>query len=264
MELGETIKRLRQHHRLSQIDLAGKVGLSQRHLSCLETGKAKPSRAMLIALLDGLEVPMQARNPLLNAAGFAPAYSAKPLNHPDMQLVQQVIELSLQAHNPCPAMVLDSTWNLVRYNEGLTGLLALLGFSADMLGPQPNMLRTLTDPNGISSTILNRSEVQAEVLARANREAAQVPALHQLLRELGLLRPALALLPQGEPTPSSQPVLLTRFQSTVGELQFLSTFTTFGSPQDITVASLRIEHLFPANAHTRQQLQNTTTPQATS
>lgn len=246
---GALLRRLRTDRRVSQLALSLDVGVSQRHLSCIETGRARPSREMLLAILDALDAPLAERNDALLAAGFAPAYRARSLEDADMAPAREALTHLLAAHDPAPALVIDGAWDLVQANRGAAALLALMGADPTSLGPGANLLRATFAPGGLLSAFVNRDEVAAEMWRRAVREAAHLPRLRRVLDELRPLAPAghRAAVPEA-------PMLLARVRTAAGELRFFSTFTTFGTPLDVTVASLRVEHMFPADAPTRAAL----------
>ncbi len=249
---GTHLRALRTARRLSQMELSMRAGVSQRHLSWIETGRARPSREMLLALLDALDAPLPERNDSLLAAGYAPAFAQRPLAAPEMQPVRAAVQHLLDAHDPAPALVLDAAWNVVQVNGGLHRLLALLGVDPSLLDGSPNMLELTFAPGGLRTLFVNADEVCQDVWSRANREAAHVPELARRIERLRAHAPASA------PRAALQhqaPLLLARLASSRGELAFFSTFTTFGAPLDVTVASLRVEHLFPADARTREALQ---------
>lgn len=246
--VGAQLRRLRQRARLSQLDLALHSGVSQRHLSCVETGRAKPSPVMLHALLSALDTPLEECNAVFLAAGYAPRYEALPLNDPSMQAVHSALMHVLHANNPAPAIVLDSTWQVLAANAATGVLFELVGLPADAPPGQFNLLRTLLEPGGLGDHLLNAEEIRQVAWQRAAREALNCPALAALLATL----PSAAEVDPASAQSHSAPLLLTRVASTAGELRFLSTFTTFGMPLDITVASLRIEHLIPADPATWQ------------
>lgn len=232
---------------MSQLDLALRVGVSQRHLSCIETGKASASKDMLLALLEGLDAPLSERNETLVAAGYAPVFGNRPIDHHDMHTINEVIDLMLTAQHAAPAMVLDSEWNLVKFNPSFVRLLQLLEFDMAALQATPNVLLALTAPGGLATRLLNPAEVLGDVLRRAQREALHVPSLQAMLQHIPQ-----SMFDTKQPQSFNNPTLVTRFKSTAGELRFISTFTSFGAPLDITAASLRIEHLFPADDATRK------------
>lgn len=247
---GELLRRLRAQRRVSQLQLSLRAGVSQRHLSCVETGRARASRDMLLALLDALDAPLSERNDTLLAAGFAPAYGRRSLEQPDMAPVREALSHLLAAHDPAPALVLDGAWNLVQANRGAGVLLGLLGVDPAALGPGANMLRATFAPGGLRNLFANGEEVRAAVWRRVQNEAVHVPELRPLIEEL---RPHAPPLRPGGPSADS-PLLHTRLRSRVGELRFFSAFTTFGTPLDVTIASLRVEHMFPADEATREAL----------
>lgn len=233
--------------------------MSQRHVSFVESGRSRPSRELLIGWLQVLEAPLALSNEALLAAGYAPAYSDRHLGDPWLAEAEHALEQLLQTHEPAPALVLDAEWNLVRMNGGARWLATtLMPAAADLLGQGPvNMLDLLIHPQGLSGHVSNLDDVGPRFLAMLRREVAAHPSLlprveayeADLLARLGTT---------GGPAnlPGAQaPVLTTRFRSPHGELAFFSMFTTFGTPNDITLASLRVEHMFPADEATRAVLQ---------
>lgn len=240
------LPQLRRERRLSQLELSLRVGVSQRHLSCIETGRARPSREMLIALLDALDAPLPRRNETLLAAGYAPHYPRRSLDDPAMAEIRQALHHLLEAHDPAPALVLDGGWNLVMANRGMHRLMTLLGVDPDVaLRPGFNLLRACLAPGGLRALCENEDEVCAALWSRANHEAAHFPELKPLIEEL---RPHVS----ARVAPAAHtPLLHTRLRSSAGSLSLFSAFTSFGSPLDVTLASLRVEHFFPADAATR-------------
>lgn len=243
---GQHVRQLRQQAGLSQLELSLLAGLSQRHLSCVETGRAKASPSTLHALLSALGAPLEHCNEVFVAAGYAPRYAASPLDAPELALVHAAIEHILQANNPAPAIVIDSDWNVIAANAS-TGLLLAMAGIPTRAASGLNLLETLLHPGGLGDHLANAAQIRAVAWQRASREAASNPALARRLRYL----PAPSTSTQAT---SATPVLLTRVNTPEGELRFLSTFTTFGMPLDITVESLRIEHLIPADPLTRQRM----------
>lgn len=250
---GASLRRLRQGRRISQLELSLRVGVSQRHLSCIETGRASASREMLQALLDALDAPLPERNAALLAAGYAPRFPQRQLGDADMAPIRDALTRLLEAHDPAPAFVLDDAWNLLQANRGTARLLQLLGLDLAAWPTPPNLLRAMLAPGGLTGRLINADEVVTEVWQRAQREALASPALREIVESL---RPA---MPRRWAQPAagggSAPLLLTRFRAADGrELSFFSAFTTFGAPLDVTAASLRVEHFFPANDATRRAL----------
>ncbi len=243
---GLRLRQLRRQAGLSQLQLALIAGVSQRHLSCVETGRAKAGPATLHALLAALGTPLEQCNEVFLAAGYAPRYAASALDAPELAMVHAAIGHILRANNPAPAIVIDRNWDVTAANASAGVLFALAGVAADPAAGL-NLLHTLLHPEGLGSRLANAREIRAVAWQRASREAADNPLLAERLRELPVPDDP------GQAT-AAAPVLLTRVNTAQGELCFLSTFTTFGMPQDITVESLRIEHLIPADDLTWQRM----------
>ena len=256
--LPTTLRQARKARRLSQLELSLRMGVSQRHVSFVESGRAKPSRALLMSWLQELDAPLVVRNAAMLQAGYAPAYSADPLGGPSLAQANEALVQLLRAHDPMPAMVLDAQWNLLHSNLGGKWLAAtLLPWAADLPHGTPiNMLDLLAHPEGFTRHMVNLNEVGPALLAHLRDDASVLPGLTPKVDAFAaLLRTRL-----GEPGSRTvwprptAPVLTTRFATQYGELAFFSMFTTFGTPQDITLASLRVEHMFAADAATQAVL----------
>ena len=259
-----TLQQARKASRLSQLELSMRLLVSQRHVSFVESGRAKPSRELLIAWLRELDAPLALRNAAMLQAGYAPAYSFDKLGDPALAHANGALLQLLNAHDPMPALVVDAGWNVLHLNRGAAWLVAtLMPWAADLLtapsagGAGVNLLDAMVHPEGFTQHITNLSEVGPALLAHLRDDASVQPALTPKIEALAaLLRSRLdsQSLHTGWPRHAA-PVLTTRFATAHGELAFFSMFTTFGTPQDITLASLRVEHMFAADAHTKSVLQ---------
>ncbi|TAL21806.1 MAG: XRE family transcriptional regulator [Frankiales bacterium] len=247
--VGELLRGWRQHRRLSQLDLANEAEVSTRHLSCVETGRAKPSRQFVLHVAEHLDVPLRARNELLVAAGYAPVYGHTDLDAPEMASVREAIDLVLAHAEPFPALVVDRHWNLVRANGGVGLLLA--GVAEHLLEPPVNVLRVSLHAEGGAPLIVNLEEYSAHVLTNLRREAAALgdPDLLALHDELAGYPGVVTERPVTEPVGVVLPV---RLRSPYGLLSFFTTMARFGTAADVTLAELSIESFFPADEATAQ------------
>jgi len=251
---GSYLRSWRLRRRMSQEELAGDADVSTRHLSYVETGRANPSREMVLRLAARLEVPLREQNAFLLAAGFAPVYRESALNDPEFAAAKQAIELILKSHAPFPALAVDRRWNLVAANSTVTHLLA--GVHASLLQPPSNVLRVSLDPLGLAPNIVNLTQWREHLFERLSHQIAATadPTLIALLQELRCL-PA----PekgneehiQGEHMGIAVPLKL---RTPAGVLSFISTTTVFGSPADVTLQELALETFFPLDEFTRQAL----------
>ena len=246
--VGVLLRDWRQRRRRSQLDLALDAGVSARHVSFVETGRAKPSREMVLHLADQLEVPLRERNRLLLAAGYAPVYAERTLDDPEMAPVREALELVLQGHEPYPAVVVDRGWNVVTGNRANPRLLE--GCAPELLAPPLNVLRVSLHPDGMAPRILNLGAWRAHLLERVERQVALTGDA-----ELARLRDEVAAYPGPEhegPTEVIGDIVVPLHLRTLGgdELRFFSTMATFGTAVDITVAELSIESFFPADEAT--------------
>lgn len=250
--IGPLLREWRARRRLSQLDLALEAGVSTRHLSFVETGRARPSAELVLALAERLEVPLRERNRLLLAAGFAPRYGARALDDPELAPVREALGQVLTGHEPYPALAVDHHWNLVASNAALGVLID--GVDEQLLTPPVNTLRLALHPDGIAPRVLNLAHWRAHLLHRLERviDARADPYLEELQAEL-LSYPAPIEIPGPAPAGDIMgPLVLDSAEH--GELTLYSTITTFGTAYDITVAELAVEALFPANERTAAAL----------
>jgi transcriptional regulator with XRE-family HTH domain len=244
----------RRRRRLSQLELALESGVSQRHLSFLESGRAAPSRAMILQLGQTLQVPLRDRNDLLLAAGFAPVYRSRPLDDPQMTQVMSAIRMMLRNHEPFPAFAVDRAWNVRLTNASFDRLVEMLGpdLWARVGGAQRNVMRLFFHPRGIRPIVPNWAEIAPLLWQRARREAEAVGGqeMQSLLEELARhLDPG--TLGSGEDT-ALLPVLPLILERDGLRLSLFTVIATFGTPQDVTADELRIESLFPADEATER------------
>jgi transcriptional regulator with XRE-family HTH domain len=238
------------------MELALRVGVSQRHLSYVENGKSMPSRELLHDVLEALDLPLASRNAVLMQAGYAPLYSERPLASDDMAPIRQALDALLQAQSPSPAMLLDLEWNLVSANQGLHKLAQVIAGDdfTQQLGSGINMLQLFAQDGPIRGAMINFEEVAGQLAARVRQEALEHPPLAEFARTLEAALPKRRS--QLAATKPVAPVIATRFRTRQGELSFFSMFTSIGAPLDVTAASLRVEHLFAADDHTRRVVQS--------
>jgi transcriptional regulator with XRE-family HTH domain len=256
--LTTTLQQARKVKRISQLELSLRMGVSQRHVSFVESGRAKPSRELLMSWLAELEAPLVLRNAAMLQAGFAPAYSEAALDDPVLMQAHNALVHLLETHDPMPALVIDANWRVVLLNKGAQWLtLTLVPGLGETLGTGPiSLLDMLIHPEGLLSVLVNVEEAGSVFLAELRDDAVlnpklapQVELFAARLRERLGAKQLARVWPRG-----STPMLTLRFASPFGELAFFRMFSTFGSPQDITLSSLRVEHMFAADEHTKAVL----------
>jgi transcriptional regulator with XRE-family HTH domain len=250
----ELMKSWRKKRRMSQLELGLEAGVSQRHVSFLESGRAKPSRTMILQLSETLSVPLRERNDWLLAAGFAPIFAARPLDDPQMTQVMTAVRLMLRNHEPFPAVAIDRAWNIRLANQPFEQLSALLGEDLwTRLGnSQRNLMRLLFHPQGIKPYVTNWTAIAHLLWQRARREADAVGGqeMKTMLIELESFQDA-ELLVATEET-ALLPILPLALEKDGLHLSLFTVIATFGTAQDITADELRIESLFPADEATER------------
>lgn len=254
--IGNLLRDWRLRRRKSQLDLALDAEISTRHLSFVETGRAQPSREMIVHLAERLEVPLRERNVLLTAAGFAPVFPERLLDDESLTAARRTVDLILRGHEPNPALALDRHWNLTAANEAVNFLLRAVAPS--LLQPPVNVLRLSLHPAGLAPQIVNYAEWRTHLLARLSRqiEITADAVLVELERELKSYPPPANAKPNQRAGQNDLSDIAVPFRLATGEgeLSFLSTTTVFGTPVDITLSELVIESFFPANADTADYL----------
>ncbi|WP_336084119.1 helix-turn-helix domain-containing protein [Nocardia sp. SSK8] len=251
--VGTLLREWRQRRRLSQLELALAAESSTRHLSYVETGRAKPSRAMVLKLCETLDVPLRERNTVLLAGGFAPEYRETGLD--DADGTRTALDTVLAAHEPYPAVAVDRHWNVVTTNRAM----GLFGAIPDLPGDRPpNVYRLALTPDPPDAPIrtVNFAEVRTYLLERLHRQvrATGDPVLRALYNEVV----AYPVPPDEGPDPAPIPVgpfaVPLRIHTPAGELRLFSTMVTFGAPADVTLAELAVELFYPLDDTTATTL----------
>lgn len=243
---GARLKWWRAQRGLSQLALAGSAEASQRHVSFLESGRAEPSRDMVLRLCAVLDVPLRQQNALLLAAGFAPVWRQSDLSDPELAQVNGALDFMLAQQEPYPAFVVDRRWNLLRANGGAGRLVTfLLGAVPD--GPV-NLADALISPQVLRPLIENWEEVAVHFLrsVQADAVADGTAETAELLRRL-LAYPGVPPLSRVAPLETHAPVLNIRFRKGDVRLSMFTTIATLGTPQDVTLQEIRIECFFPSD-----------------
>jgi transcriptional regulator with XRE-family HTH domain len=243
---------------VSQLRLSLDAGISQRHLSFLETGRATPSRELVLKLGLVLDIPLRQRNAMLLAAGFAPAYRERSLLDPELAAVMQALDFMLAQQAPYPALVVDRLWNLVMANEPAVGMMRFfLGMPAHAPIPRDgsvNVLKLILDPDGLRRCLVNWEEVCTDLLHWVQREAMGDGPGSEATRLLDELM-ALPGIAQAASQPNldrrALPFLPVQLRKDALTLNLFTTITTLGTPHDVTVHELRLESFFPADAASR-------------
>jgi transcriptional regulator with XRE-family HTH domain len=252
--VGDLVRRWRKQRGLSQLSLAVEAEISQKHLSFVGSGRAAPSRDMVLQLAEHLDVPLRERNAMLLAAGFAPIFRDRPLTDPALARAIATIERLLKAHEPYPALTVDRHWTLVGANDAVPPLLAAV--DPTLMKPPVNVLRVSLHPRGLAPLIVNLAEWRAHLLERLRRQIRMTgdPMLDALLRELTAYSPTSARSGSHSPSTADDVAVPLKLRTNGGVLSFLSTVTVFGTPVEITLLELSLEAFYPADPETAAAL----------
>ncbi|MEA1675636.1 helix-turn-helix transcriptional regulator [Nitrospirillum sp. BR 11163] len=256
--LGLLLREWRAARRMSQMDLALEAGVSTRHLSCVETGKAQPSRELLARLADTLDMPLRERNALLVAAGYAPRYSEATLATPEMAPVRQAIDFIIKQQEPYPALVMNRRWDVVRINRATARVVSL---ARGGMPRHNNILRQVFDPDDMRPVMGDWERLAGDLICHLHNELAATPfdpGLRALLDDVLAFPGVPARWRSRDPDASPLPLCTTVFAGGAlaadgHPLRFFSTITTFGSARDVMVEELRIECMFPADERTAER-----------
>lgn len=258
-ELGELLRHWRDMRGRSQFDLSLDAGVSQRHISFIESGRSVPSRQMLMDIAQALDVPLRERNALLLAAGYAPIYSEGAWNASEMQSVTSALGRILRQHEPFPAVVMDRYWNVLMTNDAAPRFFNRFIDMAARTGPR-NMLHLMFDPQGMRPFIANWDDVAKSLIQRVYHETVG-RVLDDKTREL---LAALLAYPDvktewrspeslnAAPVTRSMPVIPIGFVMDDTVLNYFSMVTTVGTPQTVAAQELRLESMFPADDATER------------
>jgi transcriptional regulator with XRE-family HTH domain len=251
------LKHWRSQRNFSQLDLSMASGVSQRHISFVESGRARPSRDMVLKLAVVLDIPLRQQNKMLTAAGFAPIYSEFDLSAPEITPIRRALEFTLRQQEPYPALVMDRYWNQVQLNQGAEKLMQwLLAGQTIPTEIGPNLMKLMLHPEGAKDHVANWEAIAPHLIHRVHREAIAdgQDERSQTLFDTLLTYPGIRELWQAPATSNWQvPLLTVNFLKAGQQLSFFTTITTLGTPQDITLQELRLECMFPADEETEQQ-----------
>jgi transcriptional regulator with XRE-family HTH domain len=252
--VGELLRGWRRTRGKSQLGLSLDAGVSARHLSFIESGRANPSRDMVLLLAEALDVPFRERNDLLTAAGYAHVYQEHGFSQPELAQARKAIDLILERQKPFPAVVMDRRWNLVATNEPAERLFTRLLEGRSLPGV-PNVIRLMFHRDGVRRWVGNWESVAGSLLQRIQREAVGGPLdddLRALFEEALALAGVPARLLLGATASPEEPILPVQFRHSDLALDFFSTVTTLGTPRDVTLQEIRIECFHPANEETER------------
>lgn len=240
-DFSQQLRLWRGRRRMSQLQLALEADVSARHVAFLETGRAKPSRAMVLRLGEALDMPRTDRNLMLDAAGFRPAYGLRRFDSEAMAPVMKAIRHMIRGHAPYPAFVFDRHWTVLDTND--SGRAMLIGFG---LATGDSFIEFLLAPGRGETLVENWGEVAAHLGSRFRLESAHLggdPVLDRAATTLGGDPAVQAHASAGE----LPPVVPVHFRLDGQIYPMFSTITQFGTAEDIALADIKIEMFFPAD-----------------
>lgn len=243
--VGALLREWRAARRLSQLDLALDVGVSARHLSCVENGKSQPSRDMVTRLADSLEMPLRERNALMMAAGYAPRFRETSLSTPALARVKRAIDFMLELQEPYPAFLMNRHWDVLLVNRAAT---RVIEYMIGKPSAHANVMRQFFDPTDVRGCIANWDEVAAELIRYLHADMVASPTdtvNRDLLEEILRYPDVPTRFRTRDLDTAPSPLLTTVMKRGDQELRFFSTITTFATPRDVTLEELRIECCFP-------------------
>ncbi len=250
---GALLRQWRDVRGKSQLDLAFDAGVSQKHISFVESGRSQPSRQMVVDLAEALGVPLRERNAILLAAGYAPHYSEEALDAPSLSRIATALQRLLKQNEPFPAVVMDRHWNVVLANDAAPRFFGCFVDLATRREPR-NLLHLMFDPAGLRPFVVDWPGTSRMLLARVHREAPGhiVDAgTRHLLDQLGQYPDVDTRRRAPDPTAASPMIPLT-FDKDGVTLSYFSMITTVGTPQAVAAEELRLECMVPADDETER------------
>lgn len=265
----QLLKSWRKQVGISQLELAMRSGVSQKHISFLEKSRARPSQMMVMQICEALNIPLRVRNHFLISAGFAPAYKESALSAPELSAVNRAVDMILANQSPYPAFVLDRYYNIIRANDGALSLQCLL---YEVTRPQDlpqiagNLIQGFFHPQGIGSYVKNHDLVATYLLQQLQNEIIQLMQGEEKERflktifgeemseQFETLSAAYSAAPSSHEQTAQHPespLISIEIEKGKHQLSFFSTITTLGTPQDITLQEIRIESYFPGDDETK-------------
>jgi transcriptional regulator with XRE-family HTH domain len=252
---GRLLREWRSRRRVSQLDLAVEAGVSSRHVSFIETGRAQPSREMILMLARVLDVPLRDRNDLLMAAGFAAMYRATDLGSPALEQARRALDFILRQQEPYPAIVVDRAWTILKANGGAVRLVEAFADASAAAEWGGNAMRLMFHPRGFRPHIVNWEAMAAALIQWLHRDVLSGLGGADTRRLLDELLAYPGVPPRWRTLDldvSTAPFLAIEFRKGDLELRYFSTLTSLGTPHDITLQELRVEAFFPADAATEE------------
>jgi transcriptional regulator with XRE-family HTH domain len=249
------LKHWRGRRGLSQLDLSLAAEVSARHISFLETGRAQPSREMVLRLATTLEVPLRDQNALLDAAGFAAQFEEPSIERGLAGPIAGALERMLAQQEPFPLVIMNRHYELLKLNAGAQRVFSRFVAQPDAAIPPFNLLRILFDPRLMRPFVVDWERIARSTLSRAHRESLARPdgaGLAQLVRSVLEYPDVPTSFRQPDFSTPSEPTLMLRLRRDELALEFLTTVTAFNAPQNVTLDELRIESYFPLDGHTSE------------
>ena len=243
--LGELLRYWRQQRGKSQLDLSLDAGVSQRHISFVESGRSVPSRELLLSLAKTLDVPLREQNDLLLASGYAPVFVESKWDAPEMMVVAKAVDRMLAQHEPHPALLMDRYWNVLKTNEAAPRFFGLFVDLSARKSPR-NILHLMFDPEGMRPFVEDWEDLASGLLQRVQREAIGHVTDKKTVELLEALKRYPGVKDLSMTRKSDTPVLPMTFVKNGKRFSYFSMVSTIGLPQDITAQEFRVECLFPS------------------
>ena len=253
--VGILLQHWRKVRRMSQLDLAAEAGASSRHVCFVETGRAKPSPEMVIVLANALGVPLREQNSFLLAAGYAPVYRETPLDAPELGPARSALDAILRQQEPYPAVVMTRHWDILRTNDAASRFFGFL-LGADKASGPANVVRMMFDPKALKPYVADWERVAETLIRRIHRESVggvTDEKSRKLIEEVLKFPEVPERWRHPDLEAPQDPVIPVSFRKNGRTFDFMSTVTTLGTPQDITLQEIRIECFFPMNLETERQ-----------
>jgi len=255
--VGVMIREWRQSRGLSQLILACSADISTRHLSFLETGRARPSEEMVHQLAHALDVPPHERNVLLIAAGFTPLHTSPHFHSEEMATTKDLVTRMLEENEPFCAAAIDRHWNILAANKTYWGLTGGEPENTKTATDVPNLLKRLFAAEAFRETVTNWEEVAYSLIQRLHREAiaelnSNDTQTANLLEHLMTAHDLPTTWQVVDMSMAQPPLIPMKIHMGGRNIELITTITTLGTPLDASRHEIRIETFLPADEPSRE------------
>lgn len=236
---GRQLKQWRRQRGVSQLALAERAQVSQRHISFIETGRSRPGEETVHRIAEALEIPLRERNSMLEAAGLSAMYPEHRMSDSALAPFRHAIARMLETHEPYPAFVINRWWDVVDVNKAASRFLPLSP------GASTNFLEVFFSPGPFRELIVNYPAVAWAALRRVRTEAAHFGSDERLSLLMARAEQSLSDVPDAQDAREGELVVCPHLRWGDRIVKTISIVARFGNTREVTLDELRVELMLP-------------------